>query len=255
MGLRLPACLAAANVMMHVCPTCGSDRIRRSRRTELERGMRPLHHAYRCRKCGARFWQIASSTWIGIALLLAVVFLGGAWWLADSADDSEDPVAFAERLEVARQRNGGATYEEAIRHLDGKGVEQDLQQAVALLETAAQYGYAPAQHRLGLLLRDGVGVAADDERAMTWLRAAAEAGHAPAQLDLGRMYLDGRGTLRDPARAYGWLTLATAQMVPGASEARASALAALKPDEIQAAKAEARRLVETRLPAGTQVDF
>ncbi|MEP7208275.1 MAG: SEL1-like repeat protein, partial [Casimicrobiaceae bacterium] len=90
---------------------------------------------------------------------------------------------------------------------------------------------------------------------VTWFRVAGDAGYPAAQLALGRMYLEGRGTARDPTRGFAWLALAAAQKFNGAEEARTAALAALPPEAVTAAQAEARRLGETRLPKGVALDF
>lgn len=240
----------------HACPRCGSENVRRSHRPASGHKLGPaIVRVYRCRKCGARFRNLATFGWAllgagGVAALALV-----AWGLVPASEAIPDPGDLAERIALARDRHGIDEYARATRYLAGDGVPRDLTHAVALFERAAQDGNVAAQYRLGLLLRDGIGVVADAERAMTWLRLAADAAHPAAQFELGRLYLEGRGIPRDPTRAYAWLSLAAAQKVDGAQQARAAALAGLAPDEIAAAKAEARRIAEVRLPPGIELDF
>lgn len=242
---------------MHTCPRCGSERVRRSHRAGGERSVsrRPGQRAYRCRKCGARFWQVSATAWVSIGLAVAAVVVAAvAWQLWDPFAELAERAEDWDKIEQARKRDGVAEYAEALRYLNGEGVPRDLTHGVGLLERAAQDGHVPARRRLGLSLRDGIGVASDDERAVTWLRLAADAGYGPAQFELGRMYVSGRGWARDVVAAYAWLTVAAAQKVEGAAEARAALVATLKPDELEAARAEARRLGESRLPPGASID-
>ncbi|MEP7208964.1 MAG: tetratricopeptide repeat protein, partial [Casimicrobiaceae bacterium] len=167
-------------IMTQGCPHCGSGHVRRSRRNELERGLRPLHKAYRCRKCGARFWRIAPLTWGGLAVTVVFAVVAGVLWVQEP--EVPDPETLAERLEAARERNGETEYAEAVKYLAGQTTPDDLARGLRLLQGAASYGHSPAQYRLGVMLRDGVGVAVDDERAVTWFRVAGDAGYPAAQL-------------------------------------------------------------------------
>ena len=68
---------------------------------------------------------------------------------------------------------------------NGRGVEQDDEQAVFWYRKAAEQGDATAQCYLGCDVRSGHGVEQDDEQAVFWYRKAAEQGDANAQYNLG----------------------------------------------------------------------
>ena len=78
-------------------------------------------------------------------------------------------------------------------------------------------------------------------------------GYAKAQYSLGELYRYGTGTPIDKARAYLWFNLAAAQGVEAAAKARDSLVWQLKPEQIAAMQAEARRMSQTPpLPATSE---
>ncbi|MDL2284796.1 SEL1-like repeat protein [Oxalobacter sp. OttesenSCG-928-P03] len=83
-------------------------------------------------------------------------------------------------------------------------------EAALVFRKAADKGYPPAQHMLGVLYLDGRGVMADDGQALSWLEKAGELGYAPAQVTLGAWY-DGGHARRDPAQAKLWYERAKAK--------------------------------------------
>ena len=87
---------------------------------------------------------------------------------------------------------------------NGRGVEQDDEEAVRWLRLAASQGLRGAQSELGWMYQSGRGVEQDDEEAARWYRRAADQGLAYAQRALGSMYEKGRGVARSP-RGGGWL--------------------------------------------------
>ena len=93
---------------------------------------------------------------------------------------------------------------------EGRGVTQDYKEAVKWYWKAAEQGFAPAQHNLGLMYSAGRGVTQDYKEAVKWWRKAAVQGTAPAQMNLGRMYLIGRGVTPDNVHAYMWLNIVIA---------------------------------------------
>ena len=136
---------------------------------------------------------------------------------------------------------------QAIRYLNGNGVERDTGIAHKLLNKAANEGSGQAAFLLGRLYEEGVGVPKDTEgglhwieiaaerqlpaaqyrmgiayyrgegrplntgHAVRWLKRAAEAGNANAQYQLGIAYHLGRGTLRNEIEAVRWLEAAAEQ--------------------------------------------
>ena len=84
-----------------------------------------------------------------------------------------------------------AEYEVALRHLDGRGVPQNLEEAARWLERSAKAGLAPAQFRLGGLYEKGQGVKKNLDTARRHYVAAAEKGNAKAMHNLAVMYSEG----------------------------------------------------------------
>ncbi|CCW65380.1 unnamed protein product [Phytomonas sp. EM1] len=88
----------------------------------------------------------------------------------------------------------GAMVSIALCLKNGLGVPSDLEATLMWLCKAAQLGYIPAMHELGILYEQGaiVGPAVLEEdwgEAMGWYRRAAAAGHVPSQLNLGKLIL------------------------------------------------------------------
>jgi TPR repeat protein len=106
-------------------------------------------------------------------------------------------------------------------YFNGRGVPQDLDEAIRWVRLAADQGFVKAQFNLGLSYDTGTGVPPDPAEAARWFRRAANQGDATAQRNLGVMYANGEGVPRDFVAAYMWLGLAAAQ---ASGAARAAAL-------------------------------
>ena len=76
---------------------------------------------------------------------------------------------------------------------------------------SAEQGDAEGQCNLGCMYRDGRGVEQDDEQAVNWLRKSAEQGNANGQFNLGWMYDNGRGVEQDDEQAVFWYRKAAEQ--------------------------------------------
>ncbi|MBV8248225.1 MAG: sel1 repeat family protein, partial [Comamonas sp.] len=72
---------------------------------------------------------------------------------------------------------------------------------LAALRSTAQSGDAKAQYLLGSRYRFGRGVNQDLAQAVQWFRKSADQGYAPAQSDLGVLYANGRGVSQDERQA------------------------------------------------------
>jgi localization factor PodJL len=177
---------------------------------------------------------------------------------------------------AAAKGDPSAEYEVGVRFAEGKGVAQDLQQAVAWYQRAASQGFAPAQYRLGSMFERGLGLKADLARARVWYQRAAEQGivkamHNLAVLSAGRdnsavdyasaarwfiaaaehgltdsqfnlaiMHDSGLGMERDPKQAYKWFSLAARAGDDEAARRREGLRAKLTPPEVDAVEAEIR---------------
>ncbi len=170
-----------------------------------------------------------------------------------------------------------AAYEIAMRHLEGRGIAQSLEEAARWLERSAKARLAPAQFRLGSLYEKGQGVKKnldtarrlysdaaqkgnakamhnlavlhaegapgkpDYKTAAQWFRKAADRGIADSQYNLGILYARGIGVEQNLAEAYKWFSLAGAQ---GDKEA------VKKRDDV-GGKLDAQSLMAARLAAQT----
>ena len=100
--------------------------------------------------------------------------------------------------------------DEANKYFTGKGAPQNDAHAAALYQHAADMGYAPALHNLGLMYAEGRGVPQDEFKAVDYYRAAMAQSYAPAVTSLGIAYAEGRGVSREPHTATSLLRRAAA---------------------------------------------
>lgn len=205
-----------------------------------------LHTALRCRKCRHHFWVL--NPFKPLLLLTAVGMLVGvtAWLTLDQ--DTIAPVSSTPgSLPHARAAQGDARaqLQLGIRYAEGDGVIQNDKEAAKWFALAAKQGVAEAQYHYGLALLKGQGVVQDYRAAFNWIEKPAQRGYAKAQYSLGELYRYGTGTPVDKARAYLWFNLAAAQGVEAAAKARDSLVWQLKPEQITAMQAEARRMSQT----------
>jgi localization factor PodJL len=174
---------------------------------------------------------------------------------------------------AAAKGDPSAEFEVAARFAEGKGVQQDLKQAVAWYQRAATRGFAQAQYRLATLYERGLGVKADLARAKVWYKRAAEQGNvkamhnlavlsagrdssapdyaaavhwfteaaerglADSQFNLAILYENGFGVGRDLKQAYKWVSLVHQAGDKQASRRREQIRAKLQPDEVRDAEA------------------
>ncbi len=177
---------------------------------------------------------------------------------------------------AAAKGDPSAEYEIGVRFAEGKGVTQDLQQAIVWYQRSASQGFAPAQYRLGSMYERGLGLKADLARARIWYQRAAEQGivkamHNLAVLSSGRdsaatdyvtaakwfqaaadhgltdsqfnlaiMQDSGLGMERDTKQAYKWFSLAARAGDDEAARRRESLRAKLSPSELAEVETELR---------------
>jgi localization factor PodJL len=173
---------------------------------------------------------------------------------------------------AAAKGDPSAEFEVAARFAEGKGVEQDLKQAVAWYQRAAARGFAQAQYRLATLYERGFGVRTDLGRAKVWYKRAAEQGNikamhnlavlsasrdatppdyavaarwfteaaerglADSQFNLAILYENGSGVGRDLKQAYKWVSLVAQAGDKQAARRREQIRAKLQPDELREAE-------------------
>lgn len=176
---------------------------------------------------------------------------------------------------AAARGDASAEFEVGARFAEGRGVTQDLQQALSWYQRAAAQGFAPAQYRLGSMYERGIGVKTDLARARVWyqraaeqgvvkamhnlavlsagrdsamtdyeaagkwFRTAAEHGLTDSQFNLAIMHDSGLGMERDAKQAYKWFTLAARSGDDEAARRREALRQKLQPQEAAAIEAEA----------------
>jgi localization factor PodJL len=175
---------------------------------------------------------------------------------------------------AAAKGDPSAEFEVGARFAEGRGVAQDLQQAVTWYQRAAAQGFAPAQYRLGSMFERGLGVKTDlakarvwyqraaeqgivkamhnlavltagRDTAMTdyataskWFRAAADFGLTDSQFNLAIMYDSGLGLERDAKEAFKWFSLAARAGDEEAARRRESLRQKLQANEVMVVEAE-----------------
>jgi localization factor PodJL len=181
---------------------------------------------------------------------------------------------------AAANGDPAAAYEVAMRHLDGRGVPQNLREAARWLDRAASAGLAPAQFRLGSLYEKGQGVKKnidaahklylaaaekgnakamhnlavlyaegaygkpDYKQASQWFRKAAERGVADSQYNLGVLYARGIGVEQNLAESFKWFSLSAAQGDKDSAKKRDEVAAKLDPQSL----VTARLAIQTFVP-------
>lgn len=84
-------------------------------------------------------------------------------------------------------------------------------EAVKWYRAAAEQGYAPAQHEMGVLSSMGCGMERNPSEAAKWYRKAAEQGYSMAQFELAHCYGCGFGVPKDMQESFKWCKLAAEQ--------------------------------------------
>lgn len=108
-----------------------------------------------------------------------------------------------EILKFALNGEPEAQYDIGEQYAEGYGVakEYDYIQAFEWYQKAALQGYAPAQHKLGILYCNGDGVTQDGNNALYWLHKAAAQNDYDALSDIGWMYYWAEGVEMDVDKA------------------------------------------------------
>lgn len=145
---------------------------------------------------------------------------------------------------AAANGDPSAEFQVAARFAEGKGVKQDLDEALKWYRRSAARGFALSQYRLGTFYERGLSVTKDVQRARVWYQraasldnikamhnlavlaagssagkpdyttaakwftAAAQRGLGDSQFNLAILYRNGLGVPRDEAMAYKWFSRA-----------------------------------------------
>lgn len=256
-NFRVSSC-RHANTLVHrllspACPFCDSRNVRRS---TIQRNASTLQlvtrSKYRCRDCRKGFW-VDRRPWFYLTLAavgVGLAVVAGAFVLrvlADSqaqAQRETDSARFEQLLERAKQ-DSAAAYEVYQHYANGKRAPAKPGEALEWLQRSADDGNADAQYELAIALREGHETLQDYQRAFAWMQRSAQNGNAQAHYALGVMHRDGIGTVADPVKAYVHFNVAAAQGFADAAVLRNSVRTKLTPEQLLAAQAESRRIVES----------
>jgi len=182
------------------------------------------------------------------------------------------PVALREAAEAGDAK---ALFEIGSRYADGREVQADMKKAAGWYEKAAEAGFAPAQYRIGSLYEKGLGVetdlakakmwyqlaadqgnasamhnlavlfamgadgAPDNNTAVQWFNRAAELGVTDSQFNLGILAAKGVGMQQNLEESYKWFALVAKAGDKDAANKRDEIAKALKPEQLERAKAAA----------------
>lgn len=120
--------------------------------------------------------------------------------------DAVQPKSLAD---AARSGDALALFEIGARYSDGRnGVAVDQEQAASWYQLSADKGFAPAQYRLGSMYEKGNGVERDINKAKGFYEQAANQGNASAMHNLAVLYASGALGQQDYATAASWFTKA-----------------------------------------------
>jgi TPR repeat protein len=162
---------------------------------------------------------------------------------ASSTANADDTLAALRR--AAEAGDPAAQTQLGLAYRNGKGVPQDLVEAVKWYNRAAEKNHAEAQAYLGFMYMTGRGVRRNDVEAAKWHRKAAEQGNPLGQYNLGLMYLHGRGGVEtSKVQAYLWLKQA-AEQNNGSAQVQ---LATLSQQMSKAEQQEAQKLAASVKP-------
>jgi localization factor PodJL len=121
--------------------------------------------------------------------------------VADPAPVEAGPVPLREAADAGDPK---ALFEIGSRYADGRGVKSDMKAAAKWYQKSAELGFAPAQYRIGNFFEKGIGVDRDIAKAKTWYQLAAEQGNASAMHNLAVLYAMGADGVTDNESAARW---------------------------------------------------
>lgn len=132
----------------------------------------------------------------------AYMALGGSLEQAGAGDDYSESLKWARM--AAEKDIGEAFWVLALAYEHGRGVDEDIQQAVRYYEMGANLGHPNCQHSLGCYYARGEVVEEDHRKAFDLFLKSAEQGYGLAMRDVGRCYQFGSGTMGNMKTAVEW---------------------------------------------------
>lgn len=139
----------------------------------------------------------------------------------------------ADRGFAPAQYRLGSMYEK------GNGVSRDADKAKQFYEQAASQGNANAMHNLAVLYASGALGQQDYSAAANWFTKAANLGITDSQFNLAILCARGNGVPQDLTESYKWFAIAAKGGDKDASQKRDEVANAMKPDQLEKARAKA----------------
>ncbi|OCJ17594.1 hemagglutinin [Rhizobium sp. AC44/96] len=121
----------------------------------------------------------------------------------------------------------------------GTGVDRDINKAKTYYEQAANQGNASAMHNLAVLYASGALGQQDYTAAANWFTKAANLGVTDSQFNLAILCARGNGVAQDLTESYKWFAIAAKGGDKDASQKRDEVANAMKPDQLEKARAKA----------------
>ncbi|MCO5732940.1 peptidoglycan-binding protein [Rhizobium sp. SSA_523] len=140
---------------------------------------------------------------------------------------------------AADQGFAPAQYRLGSLYEKGTGVARDIAKAMDLYRQAAGAGNASSMHNLAVLYASGAAGTADFKSAVEWFEKAADHGITDSQFNLAILYARGNGTAQNLEESYKWFAIAARNGDKDAAQKRDEVANALKPEQLQSAKAKA----------------
>ena len=175
----------------------------------------------------AKRWKVAL---VQIAILVAVVFI-------TEISKARADVVFDFQMTLAQKGNAEAQLLVGEMYEQGRGVEQDMEQAMTWISKAAAQGNKAASYKLLYYDLETNSLIEDNKAQLDSLVSAANAGDGHAQYYIGLMHSRGVGMRKNNTQALNWLSKASLQGITAAE------------DEIRRIKEP----VKTKPPARTEV--
>jgi TPR repeat protein len=109
---------------------------------------------------------------------------------------------------AAEQGHPRALYNLAVMTRHGRGLPENIKDAIKLYHLSAEQGYSEAQWVLGERYQHGRNVIVNYTEAVRLYRLSAKHGHIHGMYNLAYMYREGKGIEQDIIYAYMWFNLA-----------------------------------------------
>jgi uncharacterized protein len=127
--------------------------------------------------------------------------------------------ALSEWRPLAEKNDPNALFNIGQAYRLGRGVKEDMTQALNYYQRAGALGHVAAQGNAGTLLYFGNAPLQNKEQAISWWQRAAANGDPRSQYMMGVLHFNGEGVQKDWPRAYGLTVQARDAGLPEASKA------------------------------------